>query len=165
MNEARRFGMRKIALFALAMVLVLAGCTQDPVVPKASMSIPSEFHGTWESIEVDQETGRSDVMRINSDDIISGGASIVDNLNSQIAYLWQMCQDNGIAFDFTCGGEQLKHSRWDFTYTISAGGSISMEVMSLELMDDGNLSVVFVITPNPNGGSDPLKPSKTYKRI
>ena len=86
----------------------------------------------------------------------------VDEYNKAIV---QMCQDNGIAFDFTCGGEQVKQGRWDFTYTISAGGSISMEVMSLELMDDGTLSVVFVITPNPNGGSDPLKLSTTYRKI
>lgn len=138
--------MKKLLLGLLVFVLLFTGCNNDndPVAPKISVNIPPEFHGVWESVEPDPKTGLKDIMTIKPNDVITGGASIVDTLNGMLNNLWNSYQEADIPFDFTYGNDSPVHGRYYFSYTVSASGMIATTSLTLELKDDGSLDVVII---------------------
>ena len=146
--------MKKVfASLAIVAIVLFVGCSSDATSPSVvDFSIPDEFHGTWQSVETDPETGLNEVLRVSPGDIVANGASMRSSLNTMLDSYEKTAADYGIAFDVDFTESAPYEGRYSFALTMVVDALSTMQSCTMELVD-GQLKVTLtVMSPDPDTG-------------
>ena len=149
-------GIVLIALFLL--------CSCDPNANNGDvvqLDIPSEFHGMWQSVEVDPDTGLHELLTISSHEMIGDGTSMTD-INALIESTKKQAEDMGVNFSSTFSQSHQAYGRYNFNLMLTMGYSTLIVNFTLAL--DGNNGLVMAATITQPGQTKPMTPNYTTNR-
>ena len=154
--------MKKIALVALVLVIMLYGCSSDnpnpgPVV---NFNFPVEFHGIWESQDK-SETGQTEIFRITSDDVFESGMSMKNMLNTIIEKTRKTAQEYGMSYSITFSDETYIN-RYEY-FMIQYFDSYMQSQNVIFVIDNNVLTMTIMNTKPDDYTGEPVTTSNSYK--
>lgn len=153
---------RKLALWGVLLAVLLL-CSCDPNAnsyDRVELDIPTEFHGTWESVEVNPETGLKELLTISSHEMVGDGTSITD-INALIDSAKKQADDMGVNFDTTFSQSHQAYGRYNFNLIMTMGYSSMIVNFSLAL--DGDNGLIMAMNMTVSGEVQTM--SSNYTRI
>ena len=154
---------RKIVLYVGVILAVLLLCSCDFNMnnyDRIELDIPSEFHGTWESVEVNPETGLKELLTISRHEMIGDGTSMTD-INAIIDSAKKQADDMGVNFDSTFSQSHQAYGRYNFNLIITMG--YSSMIVNFMLALDGDNGLIMAMNMTVSGETQPI--SSKYTKI
>lgn len=122
-------------------ILLLCACSPNIENRNAvEFDIPTEFHGTWQNIATDSQTGLRDIVTISKSDLISG-SSIADGVNYLIESYQKEADSLGVNFSTNFSQSSPIKGRYSYTLIITVGYSSMIQNFELAINNDGHLIV------------------------
>lgn len=139
---------RRLALCVGVILAVFLLCSCDLNMKdydRVELDIPTEFHGTWESVEVNPQTGLKELLTISSHEMIGDGTSMTD-INTLIDSAKKQADDMGVSFDSTFSQSHQAYGRYNFNLIMTMGYSSMIVNFSLALDGDNGLIMAMNMT-------------------
>lgn len=149
---------KKACFMGGVFLIILLLCSCSPNIENRNaveFDIPSEFHGTWQNVATDTETGLRDIVTISREDIISG-SSIAEGVNYLIESYQKEADSLGVNFSTNFSQSNPVEGRYSYTLIITIGYSSVIQNFELAINNDGHL----IVTLNTVAAGQTIQDSK-----
>lgn len=125
--------MRKVLSFCIFFFACFSLLATDSST--IDFDIPSQFWGSWESEEIDLETGFPVLINISKNDIIIKGLSYSDSFNAYFQLIQEMAQIDNIPY-ITNFNQTATDTRYEFTILIYLLDQTIIQSMTFKINED-----------------------------